>query len=69
MLKNNLNLTRFYSLKLTHFALLMSLVNLLFFHFPFYKFVFNNIDYKSLNGTLVIISLVVLMVVANAFTF
>lgn len=56
-------------LKLTHFALLMSLLNFLFFHFPFYAFVFKNVDYKSLNGIVIITSLVILMLVANAFTF
>ena len=60
-LKNNL--------KLTHFVLLMSLLNFLFFHLPFYNFVFNNVDYKSLNGIILIISLIILMLVLNAFVF
>ena len=57
------------NLKLAHFALLMSLLNFVFFHFPFYGYVFNNVDYKSGNGILLIVSLVVLMLVANAFAF
>lgn len=57
------------NLKLTHFVLLMSLLNFLLFHFPFYAFVFKNVDYKSLNGIIIIASLVILMLVANAFTF
>lgn len=61
MLKNNL--------KITHFALLMSFLNLVFFHFSFYSFVFQNLDYKSLNGIVIIISLVIIMLVANAFVF
>jgi lipid A ethanolaminephosphotransferase len=61
MLKNNL--------KITHFALLMSFLNFLFFHFPFYSFVFNNVDYKSLNGVFLIISIMIIMVVVNAFIF
>lgn len=61
MLKSNL--------KLTHFVLLMSLLNLLFFHFPFYIFVFKNVDYKSLNGIIIITSLITLMLVVNAFVF
>lgn len=61
MLKNNI--------KIAHFAILMSVLNFLFFHFPFFKFVFQNIDYKSLNGVFLVISLVVLMLVANAFAF
>ena len=60
-LKNNL--------KITHFVLLMSFLNFLFFHFPFFKFVFNNVDYKSFNGITIIISLIILMLVLNAFVF
>ena len=60
-LKNNL--------KITHFVLLMSLLNFLFFHLPFFKFVFNNVDYKSFNGITIIISLIILMLVLNAFVF
>ncbi|MBX2923173.1 MAG: phosphoethanolamine--lipid A transferase EptA [Chitinophagaceae bacterium] len=56
-------------LQITHFALLMSCLNFLFFHFPFYSFVFNNLDYKSFSGIIAIISLVILMLVANAFVF
>lgn len=61
MLKNNL--------KITHFALLMSFLNFLFFHFPFFSFVFHNVDYKSLNGVFLIISLMVVVLVVNAFIF
>lgn len=61
MLKNNL--------KITHFALLMSFLNLVFFHFSFYSFVFQNLDYKSLNGIVIIISLIIIMLVVNAFAF
>lgn len=61
MLKNNL--------RLTHFVLLMSFLNFLFFHLPFYTYVFNHVDYKSVNGVILIISLVILMLVLNAFVF
>lgn len=61
MLKNNL--------KITHFVLLLSVANFLFFHLPFYNFVFENVAYKSFNGVLLISSLVVLMLVLNAFVF
>ena len=57
------------SLKITHFVLVMSLLNFLFFHLPFYKFVINNVDYKSGNGILLIFSLMILMLVLNAFVF
>lgn len=56
-------------LRTTHFVLLMSLLNFLFFHFPFYAYVFNHIDYKSLSSMVLIVSLVVLMLVTNAFVF
>ncbi len=61
MLKSNL--------KLTHFVLLMSFLNFVFFHLPFYTYVFNHIDYKSFNGIILIVSLVILMLVLNTFVF
>ncbi|WP_346086869.1 phosphoethanolamine--lipid A transferase EptA [Sphingobacterium ginsenosidimutans] len=54
-------------LKITQFVLLMSVLNFLFFHLPFFSFVFKNIDYKSLNGIVLVLSLVILMLVLNAF--
>ena len=60
-LKNNI--------KIIPFVLLLSVLNFLLFHYPFYKFVFNNLDYKSLNGINIVITLMILMVVANAFAF
>lgn len=57
------------SLKLTHFVLLMSFINFLFFHLPFYTFVYKNVDHKSLNGIIIIASLIILMLVVNAFVF
>lgn len=59
MFKNNL--------KITHFVLLMSALNFIFFHLPFFTFVFDNVDYKSLNGVVLVASLVILMLVLNAF--
>jgi len=56
-------------IKLTHFVLLLSLLNFLFFHLPFYRFVFKNVDYKTWNGIVLIISLIIVMLVANAFAF
>ena len=61
MFKNNL--------KITQFVLLMSSLNFLFFHFPFYTFVLNNVDCKSLNGITVIVSTIILMLVLNSFAF
>lgn len=56
-------------LKITHFVLLLSLFNFLFFHLSFFTFVFNNLDYKSISGIAIIGSLMVVMLVANAFVF
>ncbi|QEC74393.1 phosphoethanolamine--lipid A transferase EptA [Arachidicoccus ginsenosidivorans] len=55
--------------KLLHFSLILSGLNFLLFHFPFFRFVFDHLEYKSLNGFAIISSLVVLMIVANAFCF
>lgn len=54
-------------IKLTHFVFVASFVNFLLFHFPFFNFVFDNVDYKSFNGILLIASLVIIMLVVNAF--
>ncbi len=56
-------------IKLTYFALILSALNFILFHYPFYDFVFNNLDCKSLNGITIISSLVVTMLIANAFVF
>jgi lipid A ethanolaminephosphotransferase len=61
MLKNNI--------KVTHFALLMSVLNFLFFHIPFFTFVFKNLDYTSWSGIAIICSLIVVMLVANTLVF
>ena len=61
MLKNNI--------KLIHFAGIISVMNFLFFHLPFFKFVINNIEYQTFSGILVIISLMILMLVLNFFMF
>ncbi|NRF38029.1 phosphoethanolamine--lipid A transferase EptA [Pedobacter foliorum] len=61
MLKNNV--------KITHFALLMSFLNFLFFHFPFFSYVVKNVDYKSFNGVFLIISLIIVVLVVNALIF
>jgi lipid A ethanolaminephosphotransferase len=55
--------------KLTYFSLLISFVNLVLYHLPFYKFVCNNIDLKSSNGILLLISLTILALFLNALVF
>lgn len=57
------------NIKLTHFVLTISLVNLVLYHLPFFQFVFNNLNYTSFDGVLTIINLVVLIFVLNALVF
>jgi lipid A ethanolaminephosphotransferase len=57
------------NLSLLQLAGITSLLNLVLFHFPFFRFVFQNLDYASLNGMLIIASLAVLVFVLNAFIF
>ena len=55
--------------KISQFILAISLVSLVLFHWPFYRFVFNNLDYKSLNGVAIVGSLIVIMLALNFFVF
>ena len=55
------------SIGITNFVLLMSVLVFLLFHLPFYRYVFGNIDYTGFHGILLIISLMLLMLLANAF--
>lgn len=57
------------NLKTAYFAWGVSLLNLLLFHWPFFRFVFRNLDYVSFNGVVIITSLLILMLVANFFFF
>jgi lipid A ethanolaminephosphotransferase len=57
------------NIKIVRFSLLVSCINFIFFHFPFFKFIFNNADYKSLNGITIVICFIILMLVANFFAF
>ncbi len=54
---------------LTLFVSVMSFLTFALFHIPFFGFVFENVDYKSLNGVIIIVGLVVIMLVANAFVY
>lgn len=56
-------------LGIIYFVLFASFLNFLFFHYPFFSFVFRNVDYKSLNGILLVVSLIAAALVANAFVF
>lgn len=56
-------------ISLSKFTLIISTLNFLLFHYGFFNFVFENIDTKSFNGILMIVSLLILMVIANFFAF
>jgi lipid A ethanolaminephosphotransferase len=56
-------------IKLTHFVLVISGINFILFHLPFFVFVFQNLDYKSFTGVSIVASLFILMLVLNAFVF
>jgi len=61
MFKNNI--------KLSYFVLIISVVNLLLYHLPLFKFAVNNLDYKSLDGILTIVNLAVLTIFLNVLFF
>lgn len=56
-------------LKLSSYALVVSLINLVLYQYPFFKFVLANSNTKSVNGILLLISLVVAAIILNAFVF
>lgn len=55
--------------KFSFYILGISIVNLLLFHFPFFKFVLNNIDYRTFNGVFLVFSFFIMMIVANYLAF
>ncbi|MDL1913301.1 MAG: phosphoethanolamine--lipid A transferase EptA [Bergeyella sp.] len=55
------------SQKLSGFSWQVSFLNLLFFHFPFFSFVFDNVDYKTFKGFILVACLVIIMLVVNYF--
>ena len=57
------------SFKLSKFVLLICLMNFLFFHYPFFKYIFSNVDYTSFSGALLCFSMLILVVLANYFFF
>lgn len=61
MFKNNI--------KVSYVSLIISCVNLVLYHLPLFQFACDNLDYKSLDGVLTLASLVVIILVLNAFIF
>lgn len=56
-------------LKLSTYAVLISLVNLALYQYPFFKFVLATSNSKSLNGVMLLLSLVVAALLLNALVF
>ncbi|MBX2938584.1 MAG: phosphoethanolamine--lipid A transferase EptA [Ferruginibacter sp.] len=55
--------------KMTWFAGWASVLNLLLFHWPFFHFVFQHVDHSSMNGMIILVSLLILMLLVNFFVF
>lgn len=56
-------------IKLSSYVVLMSLVNLVLYQYPFFTFVLNTSNSKSVNGVLLLLSLIVASLVLNALVF
>ena len=56
-------------LKLSSYVALTSLVNLVLYQYPFFKFVLTSSNSKSLNGVILFLSLIVATIVLNALVF
>lgn len=56
-------------LDITLFALVMSVLNLLFFHIPFLKYVMENLDAHSFGGALFLVVIVLMIILANALVY
>lgn len=55
--------------KLSYFVLVICVLNLICFHLPFFSFVLDNLDYQSASGLFFLLTLFVLVIVANYFVF
>ena len=56
-------------IKLRSYSIIFSIINLVLYHFAFYKFIFKNTDVQSFNGIVLILSLTVTAFVLNALVF
>lgn len=59
---------KFKKMKLSAFAALMSLATALMFHFPFYRYILDNVD-GDFNGAVIVASLTAILFIANYFAF
>lgn len=55
--------------KLKYYVLLVSLVNLILYQYPFFKFVLTNSNSKSISSIVLLISLIIATLILNAFVF
>jgi len=55
--------------KLSYIVLVFSFINLVLYHYAFYKFVLNNIEIQSFNGIALLASITVLALLLNAVVF
>ncbi len=56
-------------IKLSYYVLIISFINLILYQFPFYKFVYNNLEATSINGFFLIVSLTIMLLFLNALIF
>jgi len=57
------------NIKLPHYALLISFINLILYQYPLFKYVSENINIHSNNGILLIVSFVIVSILLDAFIF
>ena len=57
------------NISLKRFAIILSILNFILYHYGFFSFVLKNIESKSFNAFIIVASLVVIMLAANFFTF
>jgi lipid A ethanolaminephosphotransferase len=56
-------------IKLNYFVLVIGFINLLSYHFPLFQFSTNNLNYKSISGSLIVFSLAILIIGLKALFF
>lgn len=59
----------FLNIHILYFALIISFLNLLLFHFPLIKFVASNVDREHFSVVMLLVSLILLLLAANALVF
>lgn len=56
-------------IKLSSYVLMVSLINLILYQYPFFKFVLTNSNSTSINGIILLVSLIVAAIFLNALVF